>query len=115
VCVLFISFKVHDNVTMLIPMTVTAVACSIEAPPICSSSQQQQELSATKANVNITSGIDSTNSSSVSSSTGADDNKFVGCLELTFERYWGAKGALHKRQLLAHNATGIEWHNPMVS
>jgi hypothetical protein len=118
-CMLIYLSKVHGNVSMLVPMTVTAVACSIEAPPTCSStatcnSNQQQQLDTVHANANIASRLDSSNSS-ISSSAGADDNKFVGCLESTFERYWGAKGALHNRQLLAHNVTGIEWHNPMVS
>eukprot|EP00953_Heterococcus_sp_UTEX-ZZ885_P012901 7376-Heterococcus_DN1.PRE.4 len=115
------ALSVYGNVSMLIPMTVTAVACSIEAPPICSSTatcstDQQQELSATQSYANITNIDSSNNSSSISSSmTSADDNKFVGCLESTFERYWGAKGALHDRQLLAHSVTGIEWHDPSVA
>jgi hypothetical protein len=120
-CAYLFTVKVHGNVSMLVPMTVTAVACSIEAPPICSSTatcsnDHQQELSATQSTANITNIDSSNNSSSTSSSmTSADDNKFVGCLESTFERYWGAKGALHNRQSLAHSVTGVEWHDPSVN
>jgi hypothetical protein len=93
--------------SMLVPMTVTAVACSIETPPTCSSSS-------TACSSDTVASSATGNSSSSISTAGIDDGKFVGCLETTFERYWGAKGALHNRQLLAHSITAIQWQDPTV-